>query len=134
MNITKIKENYKDLSFTLTDRFTNAVDTYNLMLKLNTEQETSGEFDILCSDIYEEMKQHNLNVHLQPQFFKGNEDLIFELLVVVSMNTDCKLDNKDLIEEYILGSILNKIKKHFDFYYQHHNSDIDVVKRYFRNY
>ncbi len=134
MNITNIKEGYNNLTFVLTERFTTAIDTYNLMLKLNTEQETSGEFNVLCEDLYREMAQHNLTLHLQPQFFKGNEDVIFELLVCVSMNTDCKLDNKDLVKEYILGSILGKIKKHFDFYYGNHNSDIEVIKFYFRNY
>ena len=52
MNITKIEERYKHLSFVLTERLTNAVDTYNLMLKLNTEQETSGEYDVLLCKLY----------------------------------------------------------------------------------
>jgi hypothetical protein len=71
-----------------------------------------------------------------PEFFKGNEDIIFELMVDISMNSDCKLDNKDLVKEYILGSVLNKIKNHFDFYYRFRNNDcdIDVIKFYFRNY
>jgi len=50
------------------------------------------------------------------------------------MNNDCKLDNKDLVKEHILGTVL-KVQTHFDFYYRKHNdSDIAVVKQYFRNY
>jgi len=134
MNITQIKEEYGALTFTLTERLTNAVDTYNLMLKLNTEQETDGEYDTLQAILYEVVAPHNLSVTLQPQFFKGNKDMIFEMLVHIQMNTDCKLDNKDLVKEFILGTVLSEIKKHFDFYYRHHSSDIEVVKHYFRNY
>jgi len=134
MDITQIKEGYKDLTFTLTERFTNAVDTYNLMLKLNTEQETSGEYDLLMHKVDEEVKQHNLHVELYPKFFVGHEDIIFELVVMIQMNTDCTLDNKDLVKEFVLGSVLKAIKEHFNFYYRNHSSNIEVVKHYFKNY
>ena len=41
MDISNIKEGYKNLSFVLTERYTTAADMYKLMLKLNTEQETT---------------------------------------------------------------------------------------------
>lgn len=51
------------------------------------------------------------------------------------MNNDCKLDNKDLVKEHILGTVLKEIQNHFDVYYRRHNdSNIAVVKQYFRNY
>jgi hypothetical protein len=135
MNITKITNGYKNLSFVLTERFTNAVDTYNLMLKLNTEQETSGEYDLLLHKLYENVKPYDLFIDVHPDFFVGREDVIFELSVNITMNTDCKLDNKDLVKEHILGSVLKDIQEHFDFYYRYRSdSDIDVVKHYFRNY
>lgn len=134
MDITKIVNGYKNLSFVLTERYTTAVDTYNLMLKLNTEQETSGEFDILLQKLYENVKKYNLFIEVHPNFFVGREDVILEISVNITMNKDCKLDNKDLVKEYILGSILKDIKEHFGFYYRYHNSDIDVIKYYFKNY
>jgi hypothetical protein len=61
--------------------------------------------------------------------------MIFELNVDIVMNNDCKLDNKDLVKEHILGTVLKEIQNHFDVYYRKHNdSDIAVVKQYFRNY
>jgi len=134
MDITKIVEGYKNLSFVLTERFTTAVDTYKLMLKLNTEQETSGEYNILLHKLYENVKQYDLYIEVQPIFFVGREDLILEISVNITMNKDCKLDNKDLVKEHILGSTLKDIKEHFGFYYRYCNSDIEVVKHYFRNY
>lgn len=135
MDITKIEEHYKHLSFVLTERLTNASDTYNLMLKLNTEQETSGEYNLLLHKLYENVKQYDLHIEIQPQFFVGREDVILEISVNITMNTDCKLDNKDLVKEYILGSTLKDIQEHFNFYYRYRSDcDIDVVKHYFRNY
>lgn len=135
MDISNIKEGYKNLSFVLTERYTNAADMYKLMLKLNTEQETSGELDILNSNIYDTLSQYDLCFHLNPQFFTGREDIIFELNVDITMNNDCKLDNKDLVKEHILGTVLKEIQTHFDFYYRRHNdSNIVVVKQHFRNY
>jgi hypothetical protein len=73
--------------------------------------------------------------HLNPQFFTGREDMIFELNVDIVMNNDCKLDNKELVKEHILGTVLKEIQTHFDVYYRKHNdSNIAVVKNYFRNY
>ena len=135
MDISNIKEGYKNLSFVLTERYTTAADMYKLMLKLNTEQETSGELDILNSNIYDTLSQYDLMFHLNPQFFTGREDIIFELNVDITMNNDCKLDNKDLVKEHILGTVLKEIQNHFDAYYRRHNdSNIAVVKQYFRNY
>jgi hypothetical protein len=58
-----------------------------------------------------------LMFHLNPQFFTGREDMIFELNVDIVMNNDCKLDNKDLVKEHILGTVLKEIQNHFDVYY-----------------
>lgn len=135
MDITKIMNGYKNLSFVLTERFTNAVDTYNLMLKLNTEQETSGEYDILLHKLYENVNPYDLHIEIQPNFFVGRENIIFELSINITMNTNCKLDNKDLVKEHILGSTLKDIQEHFDFYYRYRSEcDVDVIKHYFRNY
>jgi hypothetical protein len=135
MDITNIKEGYKNLSFVLTERYTTAADMYKLMLKLNTEQETSGDFDVLNSNIHDTLSQYDLMFHLNPQFFTGREDMIFELNVDIVMNNDCKLDNKDLVKEHILGTVLKEIQNHFDVYYRRHNdSNIAVVKHHFRNY
>lgn len=135
MDISNIKEGYKNLSFVLTERYTTAADMYKLMLKLNTEQETSGELDILNSNIHDTLSQYDLFCYMNPQFFTGREDIIFELNVDITMNNDCKLDNKDLVKEHILGTVLKEIQTHFDFYYRKHNdSNIAVVKQYFRNY
>lgn len=134
MNITNIKEGYNNLSFVLTERYTTALDMYKLMLKLNTEQETSGEFNILNINIDETLSQYDLCFNIHPQFFTGREDVIFELSVNITMNNNCKLDNKDLVKEHILGTVLKEIKNHFDFYYRKHDSNIEVVKQYFKNY
>lgn len=133
-SITNIKQGYKNLSFDLVQRYTNAKDTYNLMRKLNTEQETSGEFDNLLYKIEEDLKGHKLYLNISYQIFEGYEDIIFELSVDITMNDSCKLDNKDLVKEHILGSILLQIKNHFNFYYHSHSSDIDTIKKYFRGY
>lgn len=134
VNITRINEGFQNLSFVLETRVTNARDMYDIMRKLNTEQETSGEFDTLLANIYNELNQYDLSVDVHPHFFTGREDVIFELSVNITMNKGCKLDNKDLTKEYILGSVLKDIKQHFDFYYSKCNSDIDTVKNYFRGY
>jgi len=134
MNITNIQEKYNSLSFNLTQRFTTAFEMYNLMLKLNTEQETGGEFDTLTEKLREEFLQYEVHIDLSPQFFTGREDVIFELSVYIQLNKDSKLDNKDLLKEFVLGTILKYIKDHFNFYYRHSDSSIEVVKHYFRNY
>ncbi len=135
MNLTKLTENYNSLEFILTQRVNTARDMHDIMVKLNTEQETSGEFDILCSDIKEELEPHKIWVDLMPSQFLGTTDVVFELKVVITMQKDCQLDNKDLVKEHILGSVLAKIKAHFNCYYiSHYNCELEVIKRHFRGY
>jgi hypothetical protein len=51
MRLTKFETGYNKLSFRMTTRIESAIDMYNIMLKLNTEQETSGEFNNLLYNI-----------------------------------------------------------------------------------
>jgi hypothetical protein len=132
MDITKIREDYKVYSFVLTERLTTAVETYNAMLKLNTEQETTGEFDLLLSNIHEICEGKDFDIHIQPDLFTGRVDVILELNVIISLGQT--VNCKDVDNELVLGSILKEIKTHFNVYYDNRPDYVrsDVIKSYFK--
>lgn len=134
MNITKIDRGYSKFSFVLTERLTTARDTYDIMLKLNTEQETSGEFNILMGNLEDISKDKDFEIYVHTDMFTGREDVILELLVTISLGKTT--DVKDVDNELVLGSVLKEIKQHFNVYYHNRPDyvDSDVIKSYFRNY
>jgi len=136
MRITKLEKKYDALTIVLTDRYTTAVDMYNLMLKLNTEQETSGEFNILIDNVREISKDKEFEIYLFADFYPGREDVIFELKIEIFIHKGSKLEVKDLFNEQILGTVFKEIKQHFDFYYKGYPEDVsdEVIKHYFRGY
>jgi hypothetical protein len=120
----------------MTTRIDSAIDMYNMMLKLNTEQETSGEFDILRSNLSETCEGKEFDINIYPEMFPGRADVIFELNVDVNIHNGSKLDIKDLDTEHILGTIFKEIRDHFDFYYKSYPDSVksEVVKYHFRGY
>ena len=136
MRLTKFETGYNKLSFRMTERLVTAVEAYNIMLKLNTEQETSGEFDVLRSNLSEICKGAEFDINIYPEMFPGRADVIFELNVDISIHTGSKFDINDLDTEYVLGTIFKEIKEHFDFYYSGYPDLVksEVVKSYFRGY
>lgn len=133
MRITKIDEQYDTLTIVLTNRYTTARDVYDLMLKLNTEQETSGEFNILLGNISEINRDKEFEIFLYPEFYPGREDVIFELRIEIFIHKGSKLKIKELFTEHILGTLFKEIKQHFNFYYRGYPEDTsyEVVKHYF---
>lgn len=136
MRITKTEINYNSVIIRMTERIETAVDAYNIMLKLNTEQETSGEFNNLLYNISLVYKDKDFSVDIFPEIFPGREDIIFELTIHINMHEGSKLDTKDIDTEAILGTILKEIREHFGFYYTDYpeNIRLDIVKHYFRGY
>jgi len=134
MNITKIEEGYKAYSFVLTERLTTATDAYNTMLKLNTEQETTGEFNLLLSNISEICQDKDFIIDIHPDLFPGRVDVILELNVIISLGQT--VDCKDVDNELVIGTILKEIKEHFGVYYSVRPEHVrsDVIKSYFRGY
>jgi hypothetical protein len=134
MNITKIDQGYSKFSFVLTERLTTARETYDIMLKLNTEQETGGEFDTLLDNLNVICKDKDFEIYVHPDLFTGRLDVILELFVTISLGKTT--DVKDVDNELVLGSILKEIKQHFNVYYHNRPDyvDSDVIKLYFRNY
>jgi hypothetical protein len=136
MRITKINEEYDRLTIVLTDRYTTARDVYDLMLKLNTEQETTGEFNVLLENVKEICEDKEFEIYLFPEFYPGREDVIFELRIEIFIHKGSKLKVKELFNEHILGTLFNEIKQHFNFYYRGYPEDVsyEIVKQYFRGY
>ena len=136
MRVTKTEINYNCVIIRMTQRIETAIDAYNIMLKLNTEQETSGEFDNLLHNISLVYEGKDFNVDIFPEMFPGRADVIFELTIHINMHTGSKLDTKDIDTEPILGTIFKEIRNHFDFYYRSCPKDtsLDIVKHYFRGY
>lgn len=134
MNISKINKGYNEYTFRLTERLTTARDTYDIMLKLNTEQETSGDFNILMGNLEDISKDKDFKIYVHPDIFKGREDVILELNVTISLGKT--VDVKDVDSELILGSILKEIKQHFNAYYsgKPEHVDSDIINLYFRGY
>ena len=134
MNISKINKGYNKYTFRLTERLTTAKDTYDTMLKLNTEQETMGEFNILVDNLREISKDKDFDIDIHPDMFTGREDVILELNVTISLGKT--VDVKDVDSELILGSILKEIKQHFNAYYsgKPEHVDSDIINLYFRGY
>lgn len=117
MKITRIEHNYKEFSFILTERLTTAKEMYDVMLKLNTEQETQdGEFDKLRQNIYDICEDKDFNIHLSADLLPGRRDIILELHVIISFKQNTEL--KDIDNELILGTLFKEIKDHFNTYYK----------------
>ncbi len=136
MRVTKTETNYNSVKITMTERIETAADAYNIMLKLNTEQETSGEFNNLLHNISSVYEGKDFHVHIIPEMFPGRTDVIFELTIHIDMHTGCKLDTKEIDTEQILGTILKEVREHFNFYYRscHEDTSLNIVKYYFRWY
>jgi hypothetical protein len=134
MNISKINKGYNKYTFRLTERLTTAKDTYDTMLKLNTEQETMGEFNILLDNLREISKDKDFDIDIHPDMFTGREDVILELNITIGLGKT--MDVKDVDNELVLGSILKEIRDHFGVYYsgKPDNVDSDIIKSYFRGY
>jgi hypothetical protein len=136
MRITKFETNYNKLSFRMTCRIESAVEMYNIMQKLNTEQETSGPYDILIANLSEICEGKEFDIHISSEMFPGRADVIFGLCCVINIHSGSKLDIKDIDTEQVLGTILKEIKNHFDFYYKSYPDSVrsEVIKHYFRGY
>jgi hypothetical protein len=136
MRINKITTNFNSLHLRMSKRITTPVDVYNIMLKLNTEQETGGEFDTLLYNIEEIYKDKEFSIDLRYEIFPGREDIIFELNIIITIHKGSALDIKDLDTEPILGTVFKEIREHFNLYYKSYSDDIslDMVKHYFRGY
>lgn len=136
MRLIKFETGYNKLSFRMTTRIDSAIDAYNIMLKLNTEQETSGEFDILRSNLSDICENKEFDIHIYPEMFSGRKDVIFELNVDINIHNGSKLDIEDLDTEHVLGTIFKEIRDHFDFYYNSYPDSVksEIVKHYFRGY
>lgn len=136
MRITKIETNYNSVIIRMTERIETAVEAYNIMLKLNTEQETSGEFNNLLDNISSVHEGKDFSVDIFPEIFPGRTDVIFELNIHINMHKGSKLEAKDIDTEAILGTILKEIRDHFDLYYKSYpeNTSFETVKHYFRGY
>jgi hypothetical protein len=136
MRITKFETHYNKLSFRMTTRIDSAIDMYNMMLKLNTEQETSGSYDILIANISEICEGKEFGIDIYPEMFPGRADVIFELCCTINIHSGSKLDIQDIDTEQVLGTIFKEIRDHFDFYYKSYPDSVrsEVVKHHFRGY
>ena len=136
MRINQVITNYNSLHLRMSERITTPVDVYRIMLKLNTEQETGGEFDTLLYNIQEIHKDKKFSIDLRYEIFPGREDIIFELNIIITILKGSALDIKDLDTEPILGTVFKEIREHFNLYYKSYSDDIslDMVKHYFRGY
>lgn len=136
MRLIKFETGYNKLSFRMSERIETAVEAYNVMLKLNTEQETSGEFDNLRFNLSLIHANKDFDINIYPEIFPGREDVIFELNVDINIHNNSSLDIKDIDTEDILGTIFKEIREHFDFYYTSYPDHVksEIVKYYFRGY
>ena len=136
MRIIKFETRYNKLSFRMVERIESAVDAYNIMLKLNTEQETSGEFDILRFKLSQICKGKDFDIEIYPEMFPGRQDVVFELNVDINIHSNSSLDVNDIDTEDVLGTVLKEIKEHFNFYYRTFPDSVksEVIKYYFRGY
>jgi hypothetical protein len=101
---------HKTVEFTFTTRATTAVEMLDLELALQSEQETKGRWDILIESIYEVMDPLEVAFSIMPEYFRGTQDVIFELRVHITARQDCKLDVES---EQISGTILTAVCNHF---------------------
>jgi len=106
-----IKDNYShETTVVFTTRVTTALDMLELTDKLNTEQETEGTFDGFLSRLRETMEPYKVNYDISTEFFKGHNDVIFELrLYIHKVESDHKIHS-----EQIAGTMFNAIAAHFN--------------------
>jgi hypothetical protein len=101
---------------TFTERIDSAIGMLTLMELLEVQQETTGVWDGFVSDIRDVMDAIKVTVEYTHEFFKGHNDVIFELKIHVSKREGCI---QDLTSEQVMGTILSSTVKHFNWrYYQ----------------
>lgn len=107
--IAKCNGNNRD--FTFSTRVCTAVEMLDLELMMDSREETRGTWDMFMEDMAERMNALDVNFDIRPEYFKGINDVIFELRVHMHAGQDCKVD---LDSEQVAGTMLSGICKHFE--------------------
>ena len=112
MNVTvSIKDNWNhSATVVFTTRIKSAIDMLDITDKLDTQQETKGVWDIFREDLHEVMDPYEVTHGIDIEFFKGYQDVIFELRLHISTKSDCK---HSIASEQIAGTLITSIAKHF---------------------
>lgn len=96
-------------SIVFTTRLTTAMEMLDLEEKLHTEQETAGVWDTFVTGMYDAMEPYNVRADFRIEYFKGCNDVIFELTVIIQALEGCKHDRHS---EQIAGTILEGLCNH----------------------
>lgn len=113
MNVTvSIKDNWNhSATVVFTTRIKSAIDMLDITNKLDTQQETKGVWDVFQEELYEVMNHYEVTHGIELEFFKGYQDVIFELRLHISTKSDCK---HNIASEQIAGTLITSIVKHFE--------------------
>ena len=112
MNVTvTIKDNWNhSATVVFTTRIKSAIDMLDITDKLETQQETRGVWDVFLEELHEVMNHYEVTHGIELEFFKGYQDVIFELRLHISTKSDCKYA---IASEQIAGTLITSIAKHF---------------------
>jgi len=116
-NVTAhIKSNGDSTSIIFNTRITSAIEMLEYEEKLHVEQETSGPWDSFKEDMYALMEPLNRTFDISVEYFKGYQDVIFELTLTIASTSESKYR---VDSEHVAGTLAAGICKHFgwvDFY------------------
>ncbi len=95
---------------TFTTRISSAIEMFNVFNLLETQQETEGVWDTFFGDLVDVMQQRSVGIRYTVDFFKGTNDVIFELKIDIQKYEECK---DSVASEQIMGTIVSAVAKHF---------------------
>lgn len=108
----QFKEDRNSLVATITGRIVTAIEMLDFESKLEVQQETTGVWTAFQEDLNDSLKQYQVYIHFQVEYFKGHNDVIFEVKMLLNPMID--RESKEPIEsEKILGTILKSLFIHF---------------------
>ena len=97
--------------FVLSTRLTTPMQMLDVMDKLHQEQETDTEYTEMIRALHTAMED-SLWITIRQEFFKGVNDVIFELTITFEKQDECKIED-ELYSERIAGTLLSGICNHF---------------------
>jgi hypothetical protein len=109
-------DSYDNFKTTIRGKLTTALEMFEFSIKTNTEQETEGELDSLIGKIREYLGEHDYLFHLNITYFKGMDDIIYEISFNIIPLRDKEI-KYPIDSDQIIGETINQIYKHFGWRY-----------------
>lgn len=90
-------------------RISTAVQMLHYTEKLHSDREGYGAWDDFTVNMHDALSLFDVRTDFRPQYFKGHNDVIFEISVIIQPGKDCP---HEIHDEKIAGTVLTALCNH----------------------